>query len=65
MTDTPKPTCIHCEQDDTLAPLLDFTYQGRKYQICTRHLPLLLHQPQKLAGKLPDAEHLGAADHHE
>jgi hypothetical protein len=33
--------------------------------ICPQHLPLLIHNPQQLAGKLAGAENLKPADHHD
>jgi len=59
---TEKQTCIHCGKDNNQVPLIDFSYKGRKFQICTEHLPVLIHSPHDLVGKLPDAENLTPAD---
>ena len=40
--------------------LIALEYQDRKLWICPEHLPLLIHSPQKLVGKIPDAENLNA-----
>ena len=60
MTDTKKPTCIHCSRSDEHVPLLTMIYKGGEYQICSEHLPVLIHSPHKLTGKLPDADKLNA-----
>lgn len=57
-----KKTCIHCGRDNSQVPLFVFRYQGKKFRICTEHLPVLLHKPQDLAGKLPDVENLRGVD---
>lgn len=62
MTELNKQTCIHCGRDNTQVPLLDFNYKDKPYWICTEHLPVLLHHPHELAGKLPDAENLNPVD---
>jgi hypothetical protein len=63
MTKKDKKICIHCGRDNSQVPLLVFRYQDSKFRICTEHLPVLLHKPQELAGKLPDAENLHGVDH--
>jgi hypothetical protein len=35
------------------------------FEICPQHLPLLIHDPARLIGKLPGAEKLRPADHHD
>jgi hypothetical protein len=51
-------------QDSESVPLLALTYQGKTYHICPQHLPLLIHQPEKLADRLPGAENLQQAAGH-
>jgi hypothetical protein len=63
MTEINKNTCIHCDRDDTQVPLLDFSYKDKQFSICSEHLPVLLHRPQELTGKLPDAENLNPVNH--
>ncbi len=55
--------CIHCGRNDSQVPLIPFVYQEQQYWICAEHLPILLHQPGKLAEKLPGAETLNPATH--
>ncbi len=50
--------CIYCGQNSLQVPLLAVTYQAREYWICPQDLPILIHSPAKLAGKLPGVERL-------
>ncbi len=63
MTDV-TPKCLVCERDSDAIPLLAFRYQGKSFWICPEHLPILIHQPARLADRLAGAESFaGAADH--
>lgn len=64
MTNNQTQTCIHCGKDNSQVPLIDFCYKGGDFQICTEHLPVLIHSPHKLTGKLPEAENISPADAH-
>jgi hypothetical protein len=33
--------------------------------ICPQHMPILIHDPAQLVGKMPGAENLKPSDHHE
>ena len=48
--------CLVCEQTSHQIPLLAIDYQGKQYWICPQHLPLLIHKPHELIGKLPGAD---------
>lgn len=63
MTDQ-TPTCIYCAQTEQSIPLLSFRFQSNTYWICPQHLPILIHQPARLAGKLPGAELLKPTEGH-
>jgi len=54
--------CIACETTDDKTPLIPFEYQGTGYWICPEHMPVLIHKPEQLVGKLPGAEGLNPAD---
>jgi len=58
-----KPACIHCGAGEEEAPLIKFKFQGNEYWICAQHFPVLIHEPAKLAGKLPGAEKLKGGNH--
>ena len=56
MTDESKRTCLACERDSAAVPILQFEYRGESHAICSQHLPLLIHDPAKLADRLPGAD---------
>jgi hypothetical protein len=56
--------CLVCERTGEAVPLLALTYQGRAIHICPQDLPILIHQPAKLADKLPGADGFGKAASH-
>jgi len=62
MTENKTRTCIHCGQDDSLIPIITFHYQGQEHHICTEHLPVLIHKPKDLTGKLPDMDKINPVD---
>ncbi len=62
-TDTAR--CLACDRDSSGVPLIPIQYQGARLWICPQHLPILIHDPTKLAGKLAGAEDLRPADHHD
>jgi hypothetical protein len=63
MTET-RPQCTYCDRDSDQVPLLTLRFQGTEAWICSQHLPILIHNPAKLAGKLPGAENLGPTEEH-
>lgn len=63
MTDAPR--CLVCDRDSNDVPLIHLTYHDLELRICPQHLPILIHDPGKLKGLLPDAEKLLPADHHD
>jgi hypothetical protein len=59
-----RPRCVYCDRDSDQVPLIALRYQAAEAWICPQHLPMLIHAPAKLAGKLAGAERLAPADHH-
>jgi len=57
--------CLLCEKTQEQVPLIELTYQNTTFYICPQHLPVLIHNPQMLIGKLPGAEGMQAAEHHD
>lgn len=57
--------CLACEQTQDQVPLITLVFQDRTFYICPRHLPVLIHNPQLLAGRLPGAEGMSPSDHHD
>jgi hypothetical protein len=58
-----KPKCVVCEKSSAEVPLLALQYQDQQYWICPQHFPILIHQPDKLVGRLPGAENLTPGEH--
>lgn len=65
MTDVSGMRCLQCGRDQNDTPLIQIAYREATLWICPQHLPVLIHDPSKLAGKLPGAETLRPADHHD
>ena len=60
-----KVACLNCSHTEQERPLLTIKFQGNEIYICPQCLPVLIHKPANLAGKLPGAEKFGApAEHH-
>ncbi len=52
--------CLVCERTDQEIPLVQLDFQGKNFWICPQHIPVLIHDPQKLTGLLPGAENMEA-----
>ena len=55
--------CMACGRGPDVTPVLALEYQGATVWICPQHLPVLIHDPAQLIGKLAGAEHLRPAEH--
>ncbi len=64
MSDEAK-RCLACERDTDATPLIPLEYRGERIWICPQHLPVLIHDPTQLVGRLAGAEHLRPAEHHD
>ncbi len=60
-----QAACMVCQRGTDATPLIPLEYRDSKVWICPQHLPLLIHDPAQLIGKLPGAENLRPADHHD
>ena len=58
-----RSTCVVCARNSDMVPLIQFHFQGQDLMICTQHLPVLIHEPGQLVGKLPGSENLAPAEH--
>ena len=56
--------CVSCERPEADTPLLALRYAGHSLWICSQCLPTLIHAPQKLAGKLVNADQIRPAPRH-
>ncbi|MEJ5261287.1 MAG: hypothetical protein WHT45_01300 [Ignavibacterium sp.] len=55
--------CLNCNVSENEIPLVNLNFAGRKEFICSRCLPILIHSPQKLVGKLDGADKIPSANH--
>jgi hypothetical protein len=66
MTDTQTLYhCLNCDRSETEVPLVALRHAGSQAWICSQCLPTLIHQPQRLVGKLAGAEKIEPAAHHD
>jgi hypothetical protein len=56
-------TCLNCGKTEQEIPLLQMHYQGADVYICPQCLPILIHKPANLAGKLPGLENIQPSQH--
>ncbi|HEY3311109.1 MAG TPA: hypothetical protein VGK00_05655 [Anaerolineales bacterium] len=56
-------TCLNCGRNSNEIPLFALEYRGETYRLCPQCLPVMIHKPQNLAGKLPGAENIVPANH--
>jgi len=57
--------CLSCGKLENDIPLVTLTYSSKPAFICSYCLPLLIHHPQQLIGKLKGAENIPPADHND
>lgn len=53
--------CLSCNRSENEIPLVTLTYSSRPAYICSFCLPLLIHHPEQLIGKLEGAEKIPPA----
>lgn len=58
-------SCVACSRTSDEVPIVRIEYQGALIGICPQHLPILIHDPTRLVGRLAGAETMEAADHHD
>ncbi len=57
--------CVACDRGSEEIPLIALEYRGAQFWICPQHLPVLIHDPTRLTGRLAGAEEMAPADHHD
>jgi hypothetical protein len=57
--------CMMCGSGVDVAPLLAWEFRTGTFWICAQHLPVLIHDPARLIGKLEGAEDLAPSDYHD
>ncbi len=56
-------TCVFCGRDSKSIPLLSLEYRSSTFNICPQHLPVLIHDPGQLVGRIEGAEDFQPAEH--
>ncbi len=65
MSKNELPVCLACDRSAEQIPLIPLDYRGARLSICPQHLPLLIHDPTRLAGRLAGADQMRPAEHHD
>jgi len=60
MENQAEKKCLVCGKIHEEVPLTKFEYKESEFYICPQHIPVLIHDPQKLVGLIPDADKLNA-----
>ncbi|MCG3139164.1 MAG: hypothetical protein HDKAJFGB_00019 [Anaerolineae bacterium] len=55
--------CLNCGRSVNQVPLVPVEHRNGSAYICPQCLPILIHQPGKLAAKLPGASELQGHQH--
>jgi hypothetical protein len=56
-------TCVSCEKSEAEAPILRLRFAGEDAAICSSCLPILIHKPDRLTGRLKGAERISPSSH--
>lgn len=54
---------LNCNASENEIPLVNINFAGKGTLICSRCLPVLIHLPQKLIGKLDGADKIQFENH--
>lgn len=56
-------TCVNCDKNENEAPILRLRFSGEDAAICSSCLPILIHKPDRLIGRLKGAERISPSSH--
>lgn len=56
-------SCVNCERSEAEAPILRLRFAGEDSAICSSCLPILIHKPDRLIGRLKGAERIAPSSH--
>jgi hypothetical protein len=60
---TVTAVCLSCDRSESEIPLLQLRLQGEQLSICSQCLPVLIHEPEKLVGRMSGAEDIEPSPH--
>jgi hypothetical protein len=55
--------CVNCGKSEAQVPVLQWRFQGEAFTLCSSCLPILLHRPDTLVGRLKGAETIEPVQH--
>jgi len=58
----PESKCLVCQRSKYEIPLVRLQFGNDDYFICPQHIPVLIHHPEELIGKLPGADKLNSPE---
>jgi hypothetical protein len=62
---TANKACVMCGRGPQDTPVLRLEFRDTAFWICPQHLPVLIHDPSQLVGRLAGAESLKPSDFHD
>ena len=63
--ETSVKNCLSCNRSENEIPLVTLTYSSKPAYICSHCLPMLIHNPEQLIGRLEGAEKIPPAEHND
>lgn len=60
-----NPACLVCQVTSATVPLIALQFRGQNLWICPQHMPVLIHEPSQLVGRIEGAENWKPSDHHD
>jgi len=64
-TETSLKNCLSCKRSENEIPLVTLSYSSKPAYICSHCLPLLIHHPEQLIGRLKGAKNIPPAEHND
>ena len=55
--------CLNCDRSELHVPLLQLRFKGEEITICSQCLPVLIHEPETLIGRMKGAEDIEPRPH--
>lgn len=55
--------CLNCNRSENEVPLVSLRAAGNPAWICPQCMPILIHHPERMAGKLKGADRLSPGAH--
>ncbi len=60
---TVTAVCLSCDRSESEIPLLQLGFKGEQLSICSQCLPVIIHEPEKLIGRMSGAEDIEPSPH--